>query len=145
MYSPSSASAFLPRPLTEPVFSDDAEAATAVSASIPTVSVADTVTSVPETVLVRASITASAAPLTRFIATRPETARELTLAALAAAVTSLLRVEAIVPDDSAVALTAPVAVTRVLVMRALACAVAGLPRLVPTRALRVSKPRLLLS
>ena len=132
-------------PLTEPVFSAVAVAEAVVSAAIPTVSTAETVTSVPATVLPAASIEAWAAPLTRFIATRPETARALTLAAWADAVTSLPSVDVMVPEDSTVALTAPVAVTLVLVMRALACAVAGLTRLVPTTASRVSKPRLLLS
>ncbi|GJD84691.1 hypothetical protein HPGCJGGD_2572 [Methylobacterium haplocladii] len=85
-----------------------------------TESTAETVTSVPETVLPLASICAWAAPLTRFIATRPETASALTLAAAAEAVTSLLSFDVIAPEDSAVALIAPVAVTVLLLIRALA-------------------------
>ncbi|GLS63402.1 hypothetical protein GCM10007888_17830 [Methylobacterium oxalidis] len=131
--------------MTEPVFTDLAEAPTVVSASIDTESVAFTDTSVAETVLPCASSVARAAPLTRFIATMPETASASALAALAEAVTSLPSSAAMAPEDSASTETAPEAVTALFVISATAWAGAALPRLVPTIALSVSKARLLLA
>ncbi|GJE70106.1 hypothetical protein CHKEEEPN_1640 [Methylorubrum podarium] len=141
VYSLSSASADLSTPLTEPVLTALAEAPTVVVLAILTESVAVTVTSVPETVFSGASIAARAAPLTRFMATMPETASASALAARAEAVTLLPSVASISPPDTAVALTAPVAVTVEFAISATACCVAGLPRLVPTSASSVAKPR----
>ncbi|GAA0249005.1 hypothetical protein GCM10008965_16820 [Methylorubrum aminovorans] len=105
----------------EPVLTAEADAPTVVVLAILTESVAETVTSVPDTELPVRSIVARAAPLTRFVATIPETARALALAARAAAVTLLPSVASITPLDSAVTRTAPVAVTEDFVISATAC------------------------